>query len=152
MRENYATRVMIKFISPQDVLNIRSQVLRGGLSLEECRFDTDGIEGAFHLGYYADVQLICIASFFPQSYGDFAGIGYQLRGMATIEGFRGRGIGNQLLNFAIVYLRGQKANYLWCNARKSAVKFYFDGGFEIISDEFDVQNIGPHFVMYLKIR
>jgi ribosomal protein S18 acetylase RimI-like enzyme len=51
--------------------------------------------------------------------------------MATLEDpYRGRGIGNQLVvNFAIVYLRGQKANYIWCNARTAALKFYVDLGF-----------------------
>ncbi|MDF2431907.1 MAG: hypothetical protein JWP44_1538 [Mucilaginibacter sp.] len=144
---------MIKFIAVDDLLSIRNVVLRGGkIVLEQCRFPTDQLSGAFHLGYYANGHLVCIASFHPQSYGDFAGTGYQLRGMATIEKYRGMGIGNQLLNFAIVYLRGQKANYLWCNARKKASQFYLNIGFEIISAEFEVQDIGLHYVMYVKIQ
>jgi predicted GNAT family N-acyltransferase len=93
----------------------------------------------------------CVASFHPQTYGEFKGTGYQLRGMATIAKYRGKGYGNQLLNFAIVYLRGQKANYMWCNARKAAVNFYMNTGFEVISEEFDIKGIGPHHVMYVKI-
>jgi len=144
---------MIRFIPVEDQLAIRNEVLREGkLPLDECRFPTDKIAGAFHLGYYADEQLVCIVSFHPQNYGEFTGTGYQLRGMATIEKYRGRGIGNQLINFAIVYLRGQKANYVWCNARKNALQFYQNTGFEIISNEFEVQGIGPHHVMYLKIQ
>jgi ribosomal protein S18 acetylase RimI-like enzyme len=72
--------------------------------------------------------------------------------MATIGSYRGRGIGNQLVNFAIVYLRGQKANYIWCNARKNAVKFYLNLGFEVVSPEFEVPGIGPHYAMYVKIQ
>ncbi len=34
---------------------------------------------------------------------------YQLRGMATLAEYRGKGIGNQLVNFAIVYMRGRKS-------------------------------------------
>ena len=144
---------MIKFIEPEELLPIRNEVLRGGkLTFDECRFPTDKIDGAFHLGYYAGEQLVTIASLYPQNYGEFTGTGYQLRGMATIEQYRGRGFGNQLLNFAIVYLRGQKASYLWCNARKNALKFYQDSGFEIVSGEFEVKGIGPHHVMYLKIQ
>jgi predicted GNAT family N-acyltransferase len=144
---------MIKFIRPDELLPLRNDVLRGGkLSLDECRFPTDTIDGAFHLGYYLDGQLVCIASLSPQNYEGFTGRGYQLRGMATAEAWRGRGIGNRLLNFAIVYLRGQKAGYLWCNARTKAVKFYSDSGFEVISAEFEVTGFGPHYVMYLKIQ
>lgn len=145
---------MIRFIQvEEDVLAIRNEVLREGkLTLDECRFTTDKTEGAFHLGYFADEKLVCIASFHIQKYGEYSGTGYQLRGMATIESYRGRGIGNQVLNFAIVYLRGQKANYIWCNARKNALKFYQNMGFELISSEFELPNIGPHYVPYLKIQ
>jgi len=143
---------MTKFIQPDDVLPIRNEVLREGkLTLDQCRFPTDTIEGAFHLGYYVDEELATVASFFPQSYGEFGGVGYQLRGMATSAKYRGQGLGTRIVNFAIVYLQGQKANYVWCNARKAALKFYRDCGFEVVSAEFDVPGIGPHYVMYLKI-
>lgn len=144
---------MIKFIAVEDLLSIRNEVLREGkLSLQECMFPSDSLQGAFHLGYYKGDELACIASFHPESFGEFSGQGYQLRGMATVEQYRGKGFGNQLLNFAIVYLRGQKANYLWCNARKKALQFYLNMGFEVISAEFEVPNIGPHHVLYVKIQ
>lgn len=144
---------MIKFITADEVLPIRNTILREGkLTPDECRFPTDNVEGNFHLGYYIKGELACIASFFPQSYGSFIGTGYQLRGMATIQKYQGQGVGNQLVNFAIVYLRGQKAGYIWCNARKAAVKFYQNLGFETVSPEFEVPGIGPHYVMYVKIQ
>ncbi len=144
---------MIKFIGVDDVLAVRSLVLREGKTQpEECRFDTDNIDGAFHLGYYVDDELASIASFHPQNYGTYTGMGYQLRGMATIEKLRSQGLGTKLVNFAVVYLRGQKANYLWCNARKKALTFYQSSGFEIISDEFEGYGKIPHYAMYLKIN
>jgi predicted GNAT family N-acyltransferase len=144
---------MIRFIPAEEVLPIRNEVLRQGrLTLDECRFTGDKMEGAFHLGYFDNDQLVCVASFHPQNYRKYNGNAYQLRGMATIEKSRGKSIGNQLLNFAIVYLRGQKVNYVWCNARVSAIKFYQNIGFEVISDEFEVHGIGPHRVLYLKIQ
>ena len=144
---------MIKFIEPDEVLALRKEVLRpGGLTLDACRFPTDLVSGAFHLGYYLKGKLVSIASFHPQNHGQFIGEGFQLRGMATLEEYQKRGFGNHLLNFAIIYLRGQKVNYLWCNARKAAVQFYLNMGFETISKEFDVPNIGPHYVLYIKIN
>lgn len=144
---------MIRFIPVEEVLAIRNEVLREGkLSLDACRFPTDEWEGAFHLGYYHDEQLASVVSFHPQPYDKYQGTGYQLRGMATREKYRGKGIGNQLVNFAIVYLRGQKVNYIWCNARLKAVPFYQNIGFEIISAKFEIPGIGPHHVMYLKIQ
>jgi len=144
---------MIRFIEIEDLLSIRKEVLRPWkLTPDECRFPTDELPGAFHLGYYEQGELVCIASFHPQNYDEFSGTGYQLRGMATTEKYRGKGFGNQLLNFGIVYLRRQKANYLWCNARKKALQFYMNMGFEIISPEFEVPDIGPHYVLYMKIQ
>lgn len=144
---------MIRFIPVEDTLAIRNDILRGGkLSLDQCRFPGDEAEGAFHLGYFDNEKLVCIATFYPKNYEGYNGSGYQLRGMATLEEYRGRGIGNQIVNFAIVYLRGQKVNYVWCNARKAALKFYIDLGFEVISDEFELPDIGPHRVLYLKIQ
>src|ERR1700744_6283644 len=144
---------MIKFVPVEAVLPIRSVVLRDNrLTPDECRWDSDKLADAFHLGYYVGDELACIASFHPQSYGEFTGMGYQLRGMATTEKYRGQGIGNQLLNFALTYLRGQKVNYLWCNARTKALKFYKNLGFELISSEFEVPVIGPHYVLYIKIQ
>jgi ribosomal protein S18 acetylase RimI-like enzyme len=144
---------MIRFIPVEETLAIRNNILRGGkLNLDECRFPGDEAEGAFHLGYFDNDKLVCIATFHLKNYGGYTGKGYQLRGMATLEAYRRRGIGNQVVNFAIVYLRGQKANCIWCNARTSALKFYADLGFEIISDEFDVPVIGLHRVLYLKIQ
>ncbi|MGV8879778.1 MAG: GNAT family N-acetyltransferase [Sphingobacteriaceae bacterium] len=144
---------MIKFIRATDTLSIRNEVLREGkLVPEACRFETDDLPRAFHLGYFGDDQLLSIASFHPQELEGFPGNGCQLRGMATVPVCRGKGLGAQLLNFAIVYLKGQKVNYLWCNARKNAWRFYQSIGFEKVTDEFEVAGIGPHYRSYLKIQ
>ena len=144
---------MIKFIPAEDTFAIRHNVLLAHRqSAEDCRFPPDEEEGSFHLGYFADGELACIATFHRQPHPDFPGSGYQLRGMATVSGYRKKGLGNQVVNFAIIYLRGQKVNYLWCNARRIAYPFYLGLGFEFISDEFDIDPIGPHRKMYLKIQ
>ena len=143
---------MIKFISVEELLPLRNTVLRDGkLTPNECRFPTDKLDGNFHLGYFIKGELASIASFHPQSYGQFKGDGYQIRGMATTEKYRRQGIGTKLLNFGLIYLREQRANYVWCNARKKAMKFYQDIGFEIVSPEFHIPGIGPHHAMYVKI-
>lgn len=143
---------MIRFINTEDTLVMRSLVLREGMSPDLCRFDGDDDENTFHLGYYIDDELIGIGSFHKKNKEGYYGEGYQLRGMATGVDYQGKGIGNQLLNFAIVYLRGKKVNYIWCNARRNACRFYQGIGFEIISDEFEIPGVGPHRVMYLKIQ
>lgn len=143
---------MITFVKTDAVLPLRSTVLRDGKPLAECVFPGDENETTFHLADIQNNEAVCVATFHLQEHPAFKGHAYQLRGMATAPEYRGQGVGNQLVNFSIVYLRGLKADYLWCNARKAAYSFYLGVGFEFISDEFEIAGIGPHRTMYLKIR
>lgn len=143
---------MIRFIGTDETLALRSEILREGIPADYCRFEGDDDKYTFHLGYYHQDELICIGSFHKQPKEGYPGEGYQLRGMATRLDYQGMGIGKQLLNFSIVYLRGQKINYIWCNARINALRFYLGLGFEIISDQFEIAGVGPHREMYLKIQ
>jgi len=73
---------------------------------------------------------------------------WQLRGMATAEVTQGSGLGSRLLKFA--QIDAQTAGFskiFWCNARLKAVPFYEKNGWIVISGEFDVPGIGPHFKM-----
>lgn len=146
--------MIVKFIPPEEVLPLRSSVLRNGKAYDFCGFDEDTRPETFHLGLIdeSDNTPKSVLTAFPQARDGFAGIGYQLRGMATHPDFQGKGLGNQLINFLIVYLRGQKVSYVWCNARKAAFRFYQNVGFEFISDDFEVSDIGIHRVMYLQIK
>ncbi len=144
---------MVSFIKIEQALPLRSEILRDNLlKPEDCYFDGDLEADSFHLGYFMNDELVSVASFHHQTKPGFEGDAYQLRGMATAKNAQGKGYGNQLINFAIVYLKGKKVNYLWCNARKVAFQFYKNSGFEFISEEFDIPGIGPHKVMYLKIQ
>ncbi len=138
---------MVKYINSAQVLPLRSKVLRNGLDLEKCTFPTDDIENGFHLGCYVDEKLVSIATFFPEDYPGRGTGGIRLRGMATDPDFAGKGYGAELIFFAIETLTSANASYIWCNTRKVAIGFYHKLGFEIISDEFDVPGIGPHFNM-----
>lgn len=144
---------MIKFLQTTEVLPLRNSILREGkLKNEECFFLHDDAEDSFHLGYVLNEEVICVASFHHQAREGYAGDAFQLRGMATAAAHQGKGYGNRLVNFAIVYLRGKGVNYIWCNARQKAFRFYQSLGFEFISDTFDIPGIGPHKTMYLKIQ
>lgn len=142
---------MIEFVKTEDVLPLRSKVLRSEKTFDECVFPGDENESTFHLANIQDGEVVCTATFHLQKHPDFKGNAYQLRGMATSPGFQGKGIGKELLQFAIVYLRESQADYLWCKARKAAYSFYLNQGFEFISDEFEIAEIGLHRAMYLKI-
>ncbi|MFI5452402.1 GNAT family N-acetyltransferase [Pedobacter sp. UC225_61] len=142
---------MVKFIPFELTLGLRSKILRNGLPIEQCVFATDEIEGAFHLAFYADGEIACIASFFPNNYKDKKELGYQLRGMASDTMFAGKGYGLELVKFAIEYIKNTNAQYIWCNARSSAIDFYKKLGFNLVSNEFEIAGVGPHYEMILNL-
>jgi len=74
----------------------------------------------------------------------------QLRGMAVLESWQGKGCGGRLLE--LVYGWAQDENWeLWCNARSAAVPFYAKYGWVAEGDSFDIPNIGAHYVMRWRV-
>lgn len=138
---------MVDYITTAQTLDLRNRVLRNNAGVEKCIFPTDEKEGNFHLGRFVADRIVSIATFFPEDYEGRGAGGFRLRGMATDPDFSGKGMGAELIKFAINELRSAKASYIWCHARTSAVGFYKKLGFVVVSDEFEVPEIGPHFNM-----
>lgn len=142
---------MVKYILSAQTLPLRSAVLRKGLPFEQCIFPQDGLEGAFHLGCFVEGQLVSVATFFPEDLPEYGSGGFRLRGMASDPAFAGKGYGAKLINFAIDELTSANAAYIWCNARSTAAAFYTRLGFGMISEEFEIPGIGPHFDMMKRL-
>ncbi|MEJ2881705.1 GNAT family N-acetyltransferase [Pedobacter sp. GR22-6] len=138
---------MVRCISARETLPLRSAILRNGKPFEECVFPEDEQEGVFHLGFFVGTQLVSVATLFPDNYPERPGLGFRLRGMATGTAYRGSGCGTELIKFALSMLTSANASYIWCNARSSATAFYTKLGFEMLSEEFEISGIGPHFNM-----
>ncbi|WP_131535897.1 GNAT family N-acetyltransferase [Pedobacter nototheniae] len=143
---------MVKFIQPEEVLPLRSLVLRNGKAFSECIFEGDKEYDTFHLGFVVNDQIRSIASFMKNDFFEGEGSGYQLRGMATHPDFGGKGYGAALIIFAVEYLKEYQTDYLWCNARSSAASFYKKLGFSTDSPEFDIPGIGFHYEMKLNLK
>lgn len=141
-------------ISAQDTYPIRQQVLVPNHELKKAKFEHDDDEDiSFHLGAFKDSKLVSVASFFYDRNPLFPDQHqYQLRGMATLPGFQGQGLSSELLTTAFPIIRQNFCTLLWCNARVSAVGYYEKVGFKKLNDDiFEVDNIGPHILMYKQI-
>jgi len=139
----------VVFITADETLPLRSLQLRDGWALDQCRFDSDEIAGAFHLAHVVDDEIVCILSLHPQRHEGLQGQGFQLRGMATHPHYYKKGLGKSLIEFAIQELKNRSVDYVWCNARRNAYHFYERVGFNYMSDEFEIPIVGPHRQMYL---
>ena len=120
--------------------DLRYRVLRPGRPRASAVFPGDTLSSTVHLGAFdPDGQLAGIATLLNSD-------GIQLRGMATSPEVRGQGAGAAILRAAHA-IAAERHLTLWCNARLSAVGFYEKLGWRTEGDEFDVPDVGPHYIM-----
>ncbi|MEM6328227.1 MAG: GNAT family N-acetyltransferase [Bacteroidota bacterium] len=86
----------------------------------------------------------------PEAVGKL-GVAYRLRGMATSTEARGTGLGREMLTLCFDHIRESGGRVLWCNARVVAVGFYERMGLQTVGEEFDMPEIGPHYVMWTEV-
>jgi GNAT superfamily N-acetyltransferase len=120
-------------------------VLRPHESLEELASHEP--PGAHAVGAFEGDELIAVGFVCPEG-GPGA---WRVRGMATKPEHRGRGAGAAILDALVDHARANGATRIWCNARTPALGLYARAGFEPESEEFEIEGIGPHFVMALRV-
>ena len=141
----------IKKINSIDTYPVRHEVLRKGKPIETCQFKGDDDENTVHFGLYQNERLIGIISIFKEKNELVSEINqFQIRGMAVLEEFQGKGFGAELVKEAENHCINLNTNLIWFNARENAVSFYKKLDYKIIGDSFLIPDVGIHFVMYKK--
>ncbi len=136
-------------VSASKLYNLRNLVLRPGKPLHTTFYEKDHYINTFHIAISIQSKVQCIATFYPEKMkGVYSSKAYRLRGMATHPNFRRKGLGKNLMQSAFTYLIQQQADLLWCKARLAAIPFYISLGFQIIGEQYDIKEIGPHYTMY----
>ena len=143
----------IKKISSLETYPVRHEVLRKGKPIETCQFKGDDDENTTHFGLYVEDKLIGIISIFKENNILFPELNQvQIRGMAVLEEFQGKGFGAELVREAENHCISLNTDLIWFNARENAVPFYKKLNYIIIGDSFLIPDVGIHFAMYKKIR
>jgi GNAT superfamily N-acetyltransferase len=131
---------------------VRQPVLRVGKPIESCHFDGDELASTHHFGCFVEGQLVGGISLFEAENATFTKQkSFQIRGMAVLDSYQKQSIGEALVNEAESFCVTEKATLIWFNARTSAVGFYQKMGYEIIGSEFEIKEVGPHFLMCKQI-
>ena len=139
----------IQKITATETYPVRHIVLRAGKPIESCQFDGDELVSTHHFGYYLNNQIIGVISIFEINNKQFlVQKSFQIRGMAVLPSFQKQGIGEALVKESEKFCTTQKANLIWFNARTTAVGFYQKMGYEIVGSEFEINEVGPHFLMF----
>jgi ribosomal protein S18 acetylase RimI-like enzyme len=131
----------IRAVSAAETRTLRQEVLRPHQRLDEVGFAGDGLPGAAHFGAFVGGEMVATATVHPDE-GT-----WRLRGMATRDGFRGRGLGGALVQACVEHARASGGKEMWCNARLKAADFYRRHGFEVRGEVFELPEIGPHLYM-----
>ena len=142
----------LKIVKSDDLLNLRSKILRNNLDPNLCRFPGDKEINSFHVGAFNGNTLIggvsvmkneCKKKELPNC--------FQLRGLFVDKEFQHNGIGKTIVNFVENRLRDSGVNYLWMNARESAVLFYLKLNYSNSKISYVINEIGLHYLMYKKV-
>ena len=144
---------MIRKISAEETYPLRQQVLRPGRPAREIFFEGDLEPETFHLGYFDAGEIVGVATYLVRKNLFFeAPLQYQLRGMAVLPDYRGKDIGEKLLQHGEKLLKNKNSEILlWFNAREVAIDFYKKYGYQAIGDPFMIPNVCMHIVMHKKI-
>ncbi|HEV7722731.1 MAG TPA: GNAT family N-acetyltransferase [Iamia sp.] len=145
----------VERVDPAVTRRLRNAVLRPGMDADAVHWP--GVEGPDAVTYAVlgdDDAPLTTATVIPEPcpWRPDQGPAWRLRGMATDETARGRGVGRLALDAAVDHGRGAGATLIWCNARDVALSFYERAGFVVEGDGFTSEHGIPHHPMTLDLR
>ena len=143
--------VTVRQVGLTDTASLRSAVLRRGVPMGPAQWSALDVVGAATFAAFAPqvddpVGTVTVMPA-PCPWRPDHADAWQLRGMATADGWRDQGVGAATVAAAVDHVAGQGASLLWCNARVAARTFYERAGFTVDGEVFDVAGIGPHLPM-----
>jgi len=136
-------------VAAERVRPLRQAVLRPHQPPEACTYPGDDLPSTGHFALILDDAIVGVSSIFREAReeGTEEGEFWRIRGMATAAEARGLGHGAALLQASLDHARSNGGTQAWCNARSTAAGFYRRMGFREDGSEFELEGLGPHFVM-----
>lgn len=136
---------MIDLVPCHAVLPVRHQVLRPGRPAQTAQFDQDDDPDTFHVAAHDTFgAVIGCATFFPAALDEEPA--WQLRGMATLPGYQGQGVGGRVLEAGVAEVLRRDGTIVWCKGRVAAADFYRRHAFVSRGEQFSIEPNGPHYV------
>ena len=123
---------------------IRWEILRKPLGLKEGTERDDLENQAIHRIIKSDEQIIGVGRLHFNQDGTA-----QIRYMAVLKSFRGKGLGKLIVNEFIKISEEKKISKIILYARESVVDFYKNSGFDIVEKGHKLENV-QHFLMERK--
>jgi ribosomal protein S18 acetylase RimI-like enzyme len=126
-----------RYISVEEARVLRDHVLRLGGPAGRSIYPGDDALDTLHLGAFVNGRLAAVATVCHESIPGTSEAGeWRLRGMATLDEFRGSGLGKRLAERCVAHATDSQGTLLWCSARMAAVSFYRSLGFKEQGENF----------------
>ncbi|MCC6143787.1 MAG: GNAT family N-acetyltransferase [Candidatus Hydrogenedentes bacterium] len=142
----------LRSVNAETTRPLRQRILRPHQRVEDVVFPGDDHPAARHFAVCDGDAVVAVSSLYHESPPDAARQdAWRLRGVATLNEYRGQGLATRILMACIEHIRSSGGGLLWCTARTSAKGFYDKHGFQTVGDPFVLPNIGEHYHMQLEI-
>jgi ribosomal protein S18 acetylase RimI-like enzyme len=136
-------------IQPEEIQQLRNEVLWPHKSFEQCVLETDHLPSTFHFGVKVDGHTVATVTLQQEKNQRLQEEKqYRLRAMAVREGYRGQGFGDAIVEAGLNHLRGLGVEVVWCDARVAALNFYRRLHFNELEEEYEIPIIGMHRFMW----
>jgi ribosomal-protein-alanine N-acetyltransferase len=140
------TDVIARRATLNEIFQVRWDVLRPRRPIHAAQFPGDDAPETIHVGAFANGQNICCATATRAPWQNNPA--WQLRGMGVVADWQKKGVGQRVLaELENLVRHAADLRLIWCNAREEAVKFYEKQGWQVASESFYIEDVGPHFKM-----
>lgn len=158
---------MVLQLQPEEIQQLRHEVLWPHKAFENCILETDRLSTTFHFGVRKDGLTVATVTFQKESTDKIdlledvvqdssKGVSqdalqekqYRLRAMAVREGYRGQGYGDAIVEVGLNHLKELGVGVVWCDARVAALNFYRRLQFSELDEEYEIPIIGMHRFMW----
>jgi ribosomal protein S18 acetylase RimI-like enzyme len=144
-----ASNVQAKMLQPEEIQQLRNEVLWPHKTFENCILDTDRLSTTFHFGVQLNDLTVATVTFQQESSSKLPQEKqYRLRAMAVLQGCRGLGFGDTIVEAGLKHLSELGIEVVWCDARVAALNFYRRLQFEELEEEYEIPIIGKHRFMW----
>jgi predicted GNAT family N-acyltransferase len=117
---------------------LRHDVLRAGRPPEDAVWPLDDHPAAGHVAVRLAGKVVSVGSVLPSAppWAPGRADAWRVRGMATAEERRDRGLGAGVLGALLEHVRRSGGHLVWCEARLGAVALYERAGFRAVGERF----------------
>ena len=143
----------IRKTEPENLLAIRSLMLRNNANFNLCRYKGDKKKGSIHLAGFLNNKIIGGVSLIRnKSVHKNLKNCIQFRGMCILDNFQKMGVGKKLVMEAEKKCLELNIDFIWMNARIVALDFYLKMNYVDSGVTYEISNIGLHHFLYKKLR